>query len=226
MIATPSAGNSRSSSGKFRYSRSLSSLHAVLGGGVMRRLVLAAPSSPLELCASLLEEGVHPLLHILGRCEDPEEVRFEGEGVIEGSIEAMVDCLDGEGQCDRPIPDDSPEEFFRSLRQLGLWDDPVNESDPVCLLCIDHLAGQDQLEGAASADESWESDRSAITGYDPELDLRECEARILTCDPDIGGEREFESSAEGEAIDSCDDGLWHLLEEPEDPLSQSGGLDP
>src|SRR5690625_3739927 len=109
MIATPSAGNSRSSSGKFRYSRSLSSLPAVLGGGVMRRPALAAPASPLALGASLLEEAVPPLLHLLGRCGAPEEVRFEGEGVIAGRIEAMVDCLDGEVQCARPIPDAGPE---------------------------------------------------------------------------------------------------------------------
>src|SRR5690606_25798096 len=132
---------------------------------------------------------------------DPEEVGLEGERVVEGRVEAVVDRLEGERERYRAVRDDLAEQLPRGAEEIRERDHAVDEPDPVGLFGVDHLAGQHHLERAPAADEAGQADSTAVAGDDPELHLGEAEARILTGDAEVAGECELEPAPEGEAVD-------------------------
>ena len=58
----------------------------------------------------------------------------------------------------------------RGQEQVGL-DDLLDEADAQGLLGPDHLAGQEEVEGVAQADEPGQALRPGVAGDEPEVDL-------------------------------------------------------
>ena len=102
--------------------------------------------------------------------------------------------------------------------ELSGGNDLVDQADAIGLLRVDHLAGENQLQGAALSDQPRQALRAAVARNDAELDFRLAELRVLGREPDGAGHRQFAAAAEGEAVDGRNDRLAEVLDEVEDRL--------
>ena len=100
----------------------------------------------------------------------------------------------------------------------------VDEPDAIGLLRADHLAGQDELQGAALADQPRQPLRSAAARNESQRDFGLAEFRVLHRDPDGAGHRRLAAAAERKAIDGRDHRLAEILDEIEHLLSEAAGL--
>src|SRR5258708_1656353 len=80
----------------------------------------------------------------------------------------------------------------------------VYEADTIGLLRADRLSGQDELQRATLADETWEALRSAAARNESERDFGLTELRAVRRDPDRARHRRLTATAERETIDSRD----------------------
>ena len=102
--------------------------------------------------------------------------------------------------------------------------DFVDEPDAIGLLRADHLSGQDELQGAALADQPRQPLRSAAARNESQRDFGLAKFRVLDGDPDGAGHRRLAAAAERKAIDGCDHRLAEILDEIEHLLSETAGL--
>ena len=102
--------------------------------------------------------------------------------------------------------------------------DFVDEPDAVGLLRADHFAGEDELQGAAFADQARQALRAAAAGKETELHLGLAELGAVHRDPDGAGHRRLAAAAERKAVDGRDHRLAEILDEIEDLLSEAAGL--
>src|SRR5204862_4107057 len=104
----------------------------------------------------------------------------------------------------------------------GRRNDAVHEPDPVRFGGVDHLAGEEELQRASLADETWQALRGAVAGNDAELHLGLAELRRLGSETNVTGHRELASAAEREAVDGGERRLRRLLEPTKDALAPFG----
>ena len=113
---------------------------------------------------------------------------------------------------------------FGARDQIGRRNDFVDEPDAIGLLRADHLSGEDELQGAALADQPRQTLRAAAARKESELDLGLAELRALHRDPDGAGHRRLAAAAERKAVDRRDHRLAEILDEIEHLLSEAAGL--
>ena len=77
----------------------------------------------------------------------------------------------------------------------------VREPDAQRFLRVDDVAGVEQLESAAEADDARQQERAAAVGHESALDEDLAERRPLADDAEVAGEREIAAEADGWAVD-------------------------
>ena len=78
-----------------------------------------------------------------------------------------------------------------------------------------------ELERARRADQPRQALRAAVARDDPERDLGQSEHRVLRREPQMTGERQLASAAEGVPVDGGDHRLGRLLEHVEHALAEA-----
>ena len=66
--------------------------------------------------------------------------------------------------------------------------------------------------------------RAAGTGEEPEVDLGHADLRLRRQQPDVGGQHQLRTAAEGEAVDGSDGRLVQDLDPAEQPVNVLGEL--
>src|SRR6202040_1333600 len=98
--------------------------------------------------------------------------------------------------------------------------DFVDEPDAIGLLRVDHLPRQDELQGAALADQPWQPLGSATARNESERDLGLAEFCGVHRNPDRAGHRRLASATERKTIDGRDHRLAEVLDHIEDVLPE------
>src|SRR5262249_50584043 len=124
--------------------------------------------------------------------------------------------LDG----DRRVGGDLFEDCFRARDQVRGRDDFVDKPNAVSLLRAGHRAGQNELKGAASADQPRQPLRAAAAGKQSQLDLALAELRVLHGDADGAGHRRLPAAAQRQPVDGRTDWLAEILNEMEHLLPE------
>lgn len=105
---------------------------------------------------ALLHERIEPLLRILGREENREEVDLLGEVCAEVAMQGAVRRLLRIGERYGALLGEFLGEFERPCKQLSGLEERGDETVPQCLLRVDRPAGQDQLLREANAGDAGE----------------------------------------------------------------------
>src|SRR5580704_13690346 len=187
---------------------------------------LCAPvlSSTVESRRALFEEGGRAFLFVFGSGAEAEIRRFEQQAFALARLQAFVRCLQGKLDSDRCVRSDLLQDGFGARDQISRRDDFVDEADPIGLLRADHFSGQNELQGAAFADQAWQALRSASARNEPECDFRLTKFRGVDRDPDGAGHRRLAAAAERKAVDGRDNRLAEILDQIEDVLPETAGL--
>jgi len=106
-------------------------------------------------------------------------------------------------------------EFLRFRHQIIRREDAVDETDFIGPLRIDLGAAEDELLGAAHADDPGEALGAAPPGDEADQDFRLAEKSLLRREADVAGHRNLHPAAQREAVHRGDDGLRHDLHLPE-----------
>ena len=100
----------------------------------------------------------------------------------------------------------------------------IDQAHAIGLLRRDHLAAQDELQGAALADQTRQALGSAAARNESQGDFGLAELRALDGDPDRAGHRGLAAAAQGKAIDGRHHRLAEILDEIEHLLPETAGL--
>ena len=179
---------------------------------------------PLELRRALFEEGGRALLLVLGRGAEAEVGSLEQQAFALARLHPFVCRLERELDGDRSVGGDLLQDRFGARDQISRRNDLVDEPDAIGLLRADHLAGQDELQGAALADQPRQPLRSAAAGNEPERHFGLAEFRGVHRDPDGARHRRLAAAAERKAVDGRDHRLAEILDEVEHLLPETAGL--
>ena len=100
----------------------------------------------------------------------------------------------------------SREQVGARLAPVGLAGERIDQAELVRALGIEWATGEHHLHRRLNADGEDRTDRAAEPGVDAEADLGQSErdAFVVECDAIGAGERDFQSAAEGEAVDHRD----------------------
>src|SRR5882757_4285551 len=179
-------------------------------------------SSPaVKLWCALFNEGGGAFLLVLG-CGAQAEIRsLEQQALALARLQALVCGLERELHRDRGVGGDLPQDRLGARNQFGGRHDLVDEPDPIGFLRADHLAGENELQGAALSHQPRQALRAAAARKQTELDFRLAELRGLDCDPDSAGHGGLAAAAERKAIDRRDHRLAEVLDEIEHLLSEA-----
>src|SRR5206468_11680921 len=148
-----------------------------------------------------------------------EVIRLEQQALIERHLQTLIDGFQRETHGQRAHREDTPHHLLGFGEQVGGRDDLIDEPDPVGLLRVDHLPGQNQLHRNAFPHQPWQPLRAAVAGRDTELYFGLPELRVLARDADVARHRQLAAAAEGEPVDRGDDGFAARLETPQDALA-------
>src|SRR6266567_7825689 len=181
-------------------------------------------SPPAELGRALLEEGGRALLLVLGGSAEAEIGSFEQQAFALARVQSVVRCLEREFDGDRSVRSDLLQNGLGARDQISRWNDFVDQPDTISFLRADHLSGQNELQGAALADQPRQPLRSAAARNEPERHFWLPEPRGLDREPDGASHRRLATAAECKAIDGRDHRLAEVLDEIEDFLSETAGL--
>ena len=91
-------------------------------------------------------------------------------------------------------------------------DNPIDEAVSEGAAGRDRLSGRAHLEGSGDAHETGQTLGAPAAGDDPELCLRQSQARVRRTDAVMTGECHFEAAAERTAMDRSDDRRASILE--------------
>ena len=114
---------------------------------------------------------------------------------------------------DRRFSRDFSQQFNRFIDLLAYRYDVVEQAQAISLLGVNHIAGHQQFQGFGFANVLDEALRSTITRDDTQVDLRLTEARFFARYTQVASHRQFATTAQGKAIDSCNDGLGEAFDE-------------
>ena len=151
-------------------------------------------------------------------------IEIEAQTVLERRVESHVHRFDRAGERDRPVLEHGRGHGARGPEECIGLDDRVGEPETRGLRAVDRVAGEDQLQRRATADEPRETLRAAVSRNEPELHFGEPELRLRGRHANVAREREFASPAEGEAVHGGDDGLRREFDAAEHRLSESREL--
>ena len=179
---------------------------------------------PRNWGARFLEEGGRAFLLVLGCGAEAEIGSFEQQAFALARLHPLVRRLERELDGDRSVGGDLLQDCLGARDQIGGRNDLVDQPDAIGLLRADHLSGQNELQGAALADQPRQSLRSAAARNESERDFGLAELRGLHRDPDGAGHRRLAAAAERKAIDGRDHRLAEILDEIEHLLPEAAGL--
>src|SRR6266436_3572263 len=117
--------------------------------GRPRRTTGRGGLSPLEFCGALFEKCGRPLFHVLCGGEQAEVIRLEQQALVERHLQALIDGFHGQPYSQRPHREDTPHHLLGFSEEIRGRHDLVDQPNPVGLLRVDHLTGQNQLQGDA-----------------------------------------------------------------------------
>lgn len=192
--------------------------------------VVRLPSAPFErgFPGSVLDEGPHPGLLIVGLEQSGELTSLHFEAAVEVPVDTpvmgTVDGHLGRAKGQRRPADELRSPLHRLRIDLGSRMNGVNQSDGQRLGGLDEPARVDEVLRLGRTDQSGESLRTAGAGDDAQQDLRLAEFGVLGRKPDVGGERDLESATECEACDRSDGGLSDRRQRLGEVLQQMGVL--
>ena len=109
------------------------------------------------------------------------------------------------GDAERCVLRDLTGDLQRALDQLSRRHDFEHQAQRKRLSGIDAPYRRDDLQRSLRADRRLQQERQAAVYGDTALDLRGLENDVLGADPEIRGQREPETRANGVAIDRADD---------------------
>src|SRR5271154_5265208 len=124
-------------------------------------------SPPAELRRALFKEGGCALLLVLGRRAQTEVGSLEQEAFTLACLHALVGRVERELDGHGSVGSDLPQDGLGARDQISRRNDLVDEPDAIGLPRADHLAGKDELERAALADEPRQPLRSAAAWKEP-----------------------------------------------------------
>src|SRR3954454_10580619 len=124
-------------------------------------MLCGSASAPLKLRRALFKEGGRALLLVLGCRAKAEVGSLEEQARALARLQPFVRRLERELDGDRGIGGDLLQDGLGARDQFGGRNDLVDQPDTIGLLRADHLAGEDELERAALADQPRQPLRSA-----------------------------------------------------------------
>src|SRR6202521_5957098 len=181
-------------------------------------------SASLESGRAFFEEGARALLLVLGCGAKAEVGGLEQRAFALARFEPLVRRLECELDGNGSVGGDPLQDCFSARDQFSRRDDLVDEPDTKGLLRADRLSGQDELQRATLANETWQALRSAAARNESERDFGLAELRTLRRDPDRARHRRLTATAERETIDGRDNRLPQILDDIEHLLSKTAGL--
>ncbi len=167
---------------------------------------------PLEVRGSLLEEGPRPFLHVLRRGHLGEGGPPRARGRPRAACRrprstASVVSATATG----PLARIWRRSAAASARSASAGTTFVTRPMRYASWGVDRLAGEEEVQGAAPADEAREALRPAVSGDEAELHLRLAELRVLAGDAEVARHRELAAAAQREAVHRGHDRLPHRL---------------
>src|SRR5690606_33474123 len=141
---------------------------------------------------SLFSESVRPLANILCATEIVEGTRLELHCLLERHAHGSAHDILGEALSEGRALSEHLCIAHRFLEQFVCGINPVDETDPVCVLGVNALPGQNDLHGMAEADDLRESYQAPITGVKAPLDVLQREFRVGRTEAHVARKREFE----------------------------------
>src|SRR5712691_12365937 len=169
----------------------------------------------------LLEKGRSAFPPVVRRPAEREQERFDEQTLIQARFQPFVHGLDGELDAHRGVGVDLPQDGFGSRDQVGLGHDLVDQPDPMGLLGVDRLAGENELKRPALPDQPGQALGASIARHDSNLHFRLRELRGLGGQPDRARHRQLAAGAEGKAVHGGDDRLAKVLDEDRQGLAVS-----
>src|SRR4051794_38245894 len=125
----------------------------------------------MKLRRAPLEEGGRALLLVVGRRAQTEVRGFQEQPFALACLRAFVCRLERELDRDGRVRSDLVQDRFCAGDQFSRGNDLVDEPDAIGLLRADRLSGQDELQRATFADETWEALRSPAARNESERDF-------------------------------------------------------
>src|SRR5256886_11380034 len=95
-----------------------------------------------------------------------EERRLDVQPFREAHVETPVRGFDRQSDRRRGIRIDLVQDGFRTRNEVVLGNDFIDQTDPVGLLCVDHVGAENQLQRATLADQPRQALRAAVAGDD------------------------------------------------------------
>src|SRR5437667_1520614 len=161
-------------------------------------------SLAFEVRLAFFAERGHALFPVLGSETLGEERRLDVQSFREAHVETPVRGFDCQFDRSRGIRIDLVQDGFRPRNEVVLGNDFVDQADPVVLLCVNHVGGDDQLQGASLADQPGQALRPAVAWDDADRHLRLTELRRRDGQPDGASHRQLAAPAECAAVDGRD----------------------
>src|SRR5688572_3285639 len=146
-------------------------------------------------------------------------IRLEDEAFVERHLEAAIDRLDAERDSEGSVGENRLHHLSRGVHEVGGWHHLVDETNPIRFGGIDHLAGEEQLDGAPLSDESGKALAAPESRKKPELALGLAELRRIGCDTDVTRHRQLAPSAQRETVYNGDHRLGTGLDSSEHILT-------
>src|SRR5258707_10870575 len=115
--------------------------------------VTAWASAALEAWRSLGEEGRRALGLVLSGGAEAEQRGLEEQALGLARLHPPVHRLQRIAHGNRSVGEDLPENGLRARDQVGRGDHLVDQANAPGFSSVDHLAGQDQLQRTALADQ-------------------------------------------------------------------------
>ena len=98
----------------------------------------------------------------------------------------------------------------------------IDQSDAVCVGCVDHIAAHHEFEGTAFAYELSKSLGTAVSGDQTEVHFRLPESGVFTGQSNVTTHRQFTATAQGKSVYGCDDRFGTPLDAEEAILPAFG----
>src|SRR5688572_24148205 len=146
-------------------------------------------------------------------------IRLEDEAFVERHLEAAIDRLDAERDSEGAVGENGLHHLSRGVHEVGSWHHLVDETNPIRFGGIDHLAGEEQLDGASLSDEAGKALAAAESRKKPKLALWLAELRRIGCDADVTRHRQLAPTSQRKTVYYSDDRFGTGLDSSEHILT-------
>ena len=149
-----------------------------------------------------------------------EELLFDFDSLLDGEADAVIDGFLAVAHRDGGVLGDLACQLQDILHQLSLRIHCVDQTDAVCLVCLDVQCRVDQLLCHAHAHQTGQTLGAAEARGDAQTDLRLTEHSVVGADADVAAHSQLVATAQCEAVDGCDDGDGEALDHQEHIIAQ------